>query len=94
MAECFHQLGLDMAMGGSRHTGLVLSWLFVAGCRVLCHLPHLLVFRRRLRAISTFVTPLALHCEALAPRRDGDLAKVESLVFRCMSGASRLSRAK
>ena len=61
--------------------GPVRSKRLEAGRGELHRLPHLLVFHRRVRAVSTLVTPLALHGVALAPVMDGDLAKLETLVL-------------
>ena len=47
-----------------------------------------------MQAVSTLVTPVALHSVALAPICDGDLAKLETLVLRSVWRATRLSQAK
>ena len=64
-----------------------------AGRSVLRCLPRLLVFQRRVRAVST-LTPLALHGVAVAPVTDQDLLGRDTMVLRAVWGATRLSRAK
>ena len=61
LAATFRKLGVDIAIGGSRITGPVLSRRLEAGRSALRRLPHLSTQDRRQRAISTLVTPLALH---------------------------------
>ena len=80
--------------------GLVLSMQMDVGHSALCHLPHLLAFHCRVRAVSTLVTPCArctghlLHSMALAPISNGNLAKLESLFLGSVWRATWLSRAK
>ena len=94
MAECFRQLGVDVAAGGARGTGMVLVRRLDAGRSVLRRLPHLPAFQRRVRAISTLVTPLALHGVAVAPVTDRDLLGLETMVLWAVWGATRLGRGK
>ena len=53
LAVTFRQLGVDVAIGGSRVTGPVLSRCLEAGRSVVRRLPHLSTYERRDRAIST-----------------------------------------
>ena len=46
------------------------------------------------RAISTLVTPLALHGVAVAPVTEPNLRGLKTAVVRALWGAARLSRAK
>ena len=55
LAAIFRQLGLDIAIGGSRITGPVLSRRLEVGRSALRRLPHLSTYDRRERAISTLV---------------------------------------
>ena len=93
-ADCFRQLGVDVAVGGARSTGPVLARRLEAGRSVLRRLPHLPTFRRRVHAVSTLVTPLSLHGVAVAPVTDRDLKGLETMVLQAVWGATRLSRAK
>ena len=43
-ADCFHQLGVDVAVGGARSTGPVLAQRLDTGRSVLRRLPHLPTF--------------------------------------------------
>ena len=61
LADTFHQLGVDVAIGGSQVTRPVMSRRLEAGRSALRRLPHLATYNRRERAIGTLVTPLALH---------------------------------
>ena len=94
VASTFRQLGVDVAIGGSRGTGPVLAKRLEAGRRALRRLPHLTTFDRRVRAVSTLVTPLALHGVAVASFADSGLGGLETAVLRAVWGATRLSRAK
>ena len=94
LAATFRQLSVDIAIGGSRITGLLLSWRLEAGRSTLRRLPHLSTYDRRERAISTLVTPLALHGVAVASVTEPDLRGLETAVVRALWGAMRLSRAK
>ena len=83
-ADCFRQLGLDVAVGGARSTGTVLARCLGARQSVLRHLPHLSVIQPRVRAVNTLVTPLALHGVAVAPMTDRDLLGLETMVLRAV----------
>ena len=72
----------------------MLSRRLEAGRSALHRLPHLSTYDRRERAISTQVTPLALHGVAVASVTDPDLRGLETAVVRALWGATRLSRAK
>ena len=65
LATTFRQLGVQIPFGGSKATGPVLYRRLEAGRSALRSLPHLSTYDRRERAISTLVTLLALHGEAL-----------------------------
>ena len=93
-ADTFRQLGVDVAIGGSRTTGPMPSRRLEAGRSALRRLPHLPTYDRRERAISTLVTPLALHGVAVASMTDPNLRGLETAVMRALCGATRLSRAK
>ena len=94
VADTFRQLGIDVAIGGSRTTGPVLARRLESGRSALRRLPHLATFDRRARAVSTLVTPLSLHGVAVASVADPDLGGFETAVLRAVWGATRLSRAK
>ena len=94
VAGYIRQLGVDVAVGHSWHTEPVLRKRLEVGEGALCRVPHLPVFHRRVRAVNTLVTLLALHGVALAPVTDSEVVKLESLVLQCVWGATRLSRAK
>ena len=94
LATTFRQLGVDIAIGGSKTTGLVLSRRLEAGRSALRRLPHLSAYDRRERAIITLVTPLALHGVAVAPVTEPDLRGLETAVVRALWGPARVSRAK
>ena len=94
LAATFRQLGVDIAIGGSKTMGTVLSRRLEAGRSALRRLPHLSTYDRRERAISTLVTPLALHGVAVAPVTEPDLRGLETAVVRALWGAARLSQAK
>ena len=95
VADTFRQLGVDVAIGGSRATGPVLFRRLEAGRSVLRRLPHLSTYDRRERAIiSALVTPLVLHGVAVALVTDPDLRGLETVVMWAVWGATRLSRAK
>ena len=73
----FRQLGVHIVIGGPKTTGPVLSRRMEAGRSALCRLPHLPIYDRLERAISTLVTPLALllrrpftHVDFVAKRHD------------------------
>ena len=85
---------MDVAVGGPRVTGPVLSRRLEAGWSALRRLPHLSIYDRRERAISTPVIPLALHGVAVASVMEPDLQGLETAVVRTLWGARRLSRAK
>ena len=59
LARTLRQLGVDIAIGGSKTTGPLLSRRLEAGRSALCRLPHLSTYRRK-RAISTLVTPSSM----------------------------------
>ena len=88
------QLGVDDAIGGSTITGPVLSRRLEAGQGALRRLPHLSTYDRRERAISTLVTPLALHGVAVASVTDPDLWGLGTALVRALPGATRRSQAK
>ena len=94
LVTTFRQLGIGIAIGGSKATGPVLSRQLEAGSSALRRLPHLSTFDRRERAISTLVTPLALHGVAVASVTEPDLRGLETAVVRALSGPARVSRAK
>ena len=94
VAATFRQLGVDVAIGDSSVTGPVLSRRLEAGRSALRRLPHLSTYHRRERAISTLVTPLALHGVAVASVTEPDLRGLETAVVRALWGATCLSRAK
>ena len=94
LAATFRQLGVDVAIGGFRITGPVLSRRLEAGRSALRRLPHPSTYDRRERAIGTLVTPLALHGVAIASVTERDLRGLETAVVRALWGATRLSRAK
>ena len=60
----------------------------------MCRLPHLSTYNRRERAITTLVTPLALHGVAVASVTEPDLRALETAVVRALWGPARVSRAK
>ena len=101
--DTFRQLGVDVAIRGSRTTGPVLSQRLEAVRAALRRLPNLPTYDRREQAISTLVTPLALHGVAVASALHGvavasvtdpDLRGLETAVVWALWGATRLSRAK
>ena len=94
LVATFHELGVDVAIGGSRITGPVLSRRLEAGPSVLRRLPHLSSYDRRERTISLLVTPLALHGVAVASVTEPDPRGLETAVVRALWGATCLSRAK
>ena len=94
LATIFRQLGVDVAIVGSKATGPVLSRRLEAGRSALGPLPHLSTYDRRERAISTMVTRLALHGVAVASVTDPDLRGFEIAVVRALWEAARVSRAK
>ena len=94
LATTFRQLGVDIAIPGSKTTGPVLSRRLEAGRSALRRLPHLSTYDRRERAISTLVTPLALHGVAVAPVTEPDLRGLETAVVQALWGPARVSRAK
>ena len=94
LATTFRQLGIDIAIGGSKATGLVLSRHLEAGRSALRRLPNLSTFVRRERAISTLVTPLALHGVAVASVTEPHLRGLETAVVRALWGPARVSGAK
>ena len=57
-------------------------------------LPHLSTYEHRERAISTLVTPLALHGVVVASVTDSALRGLETAVVSALWGAMRLSGAK
>ena len=57
MVDCFRQLGMDVVVGSSWHTGLVLSKWLQAGHGALHRLPHSPAFHRSVCAVNTPVTP-------------------------------------
>ena len=94
LATTFRQLGVDVAIGGSKVAGPVLSRRLEAGRSALRRLPHLPAYDRRERAGSTLVTPLALHGVAVASVTETDLRGFETAVVRALWGPARVSRAK
>ena len=94
LAATFRQLGVDIAIGGSKTTGPVLSRRLEVGRSALGCLPHLSTYDWRGRAISTLVTVLALHGVALAPVAEPKLRGLETAVVWAVWGSARLSRAK
>ena len=94
LADTFCQLGVDVAFGGSRATGPVLSRRLEAGRSALRCVPHLSTYDPRERAISALVTPLALHGVAVATMADPDQRGLETAVLQALWGATRLSQAK
>ena len=72
----------------------MLSLRLEAGRSALRRLPHLSAYDRRERAISTLVTPLALHGVAVALVTDPDLRGLETAVVRALWGPARVSRSK
>ena len=94
LATTFRQLGVDVAIGGSKVTGPVLSRRLEAGRSALRRLPPLPMYDRRERAVSTLVTPLALHGVAVASVTEPDLRGFETAVVRALWGPARVSRAK
>ena len=86
--------GINIPIGVSKATGPVLSRRLEAGRSTLRRLPHLSTYGRRERAISTLVTPLALHGVAVAPVTDPDLRGFETAVVAALWGSARVSRAK
>ena len=65
----------------------VLSRRLEAGRSALRRLPHLSTYDRRERAISTLVTPLALHGVVVASVTGPDLRGLETAVLRACGGA-------
>ena len=94
LAATFRQLGIHIAIAGSKTTGPVLSRRLEAGRSAMRRLPRLSTYDRRERAISTLVTPLALHGVAGATVTEPDVRGLESAVVRALWGTARLSRAK
>ena len=94
LATTFRQIGVDVAIGGSKATRPVLSRRLEAGRSALRRLPHLSTYDRRERAVSTMVTPLALHGVAVASVTEPDLRGLETAVVRALPGPARVSRAK
>ena len=87
LAATFHQLGVDVAIGDCRITGPVLSRRLEAGRSALRRLPHLSTYDRREQAISTLVTPLALHGMAVASVTEPDLRGLETAVVPAPVGS-------
>ena len=94
VAATFRQPGVDVAIGGSRVTGSVLSRRLEAGQSALRHLPHLSTYERSERAIIALVTLLARHGVVVPSVTDLDLGGLETAVVWALWGATRLSRAK
>ena len=94
LATTFRQLGVDIAIGGSKAKGPVLSRRLEAGRSALRRLPHPSTYDQRERAISTLVTTLALHGVAMASVTEPDLRGLETTVVRALWGPARVSRAK
>ena len=90
LEDTFRQLGVDVASGGSRMTGPVLSRCLEAGRSALRRHPHLVSYDRRERAICTLVTLVALHGVAFACVTDSDLRGLETAVLRALWGAMYL----
>ena len=93
LATTFRQLGVEVAIGGSKATGPVLSRQLEAGRSPLRRLPHFSTYDRE-RAISTLVTPLALHVVVVASVTDPNRRGLETAVVRSPWGPARLSGAK
>ena len=89
LADTFRHLGVHVAIGGSRVTRPVLSRRLEAGRSTLRRHHHLSTYDRRERAISTPVTPLALHGVAVASATDPDLRGLETAVVRALWEAIR-----
>ena len=94
VADTFRQLGIDVAVGGSRTTGPALAKGLEAGRIARRRLSHLATFDRRAKVVNTLVTPPSLHGVAVAPVTDSDPGGFETAVLRAVWGATRLSRAK
>ena len=94
LATTFRHLGVNIAIGGSKAVGPVLSRRLEAGRSALRRLPHLSTYNRRERAISTLVTPLALNGVAVVSVTEPNLRGVETAVVRALWGPARVSRAK
>ena len=94
LAVTFRQLRVHVAIGGSRVTGPLLSRRREARRSALSRLPHLSTYDRRPRAISTLVTPLALHGVVVTSLTELDLRGLETAVVRAVWGGTRLPRAK
>ena len=94
LATTFRQLGMDIAIRGSKTMGPVLSRRLQAGRSVVRRLPHLPTYDWRERAISTLVTPLALHGVAVVPVTEPALRELETAIVRALWGPARVSRAK
>ena len=94
LAATFRLLGVDIAIGGSKITGPVLSRRLEAGWSALRRLPHLSTNDPRERAISTLITSLALHGVAVVSVTEPELRGLETAVGWALRGATRLSRAK
>ena len=77
MVIYFPQLSVDVAVGGLRHKGLVLSKRLGAGRRALCLLSHLPAFHRWLRTAIIMVASLAPHGVVWAPVLDGNRTKLD-----------------
>ena len=90
----FRQLGVDVAIVGSRFRGPVLSRRLEAGRTAPRHLPHLSTYDRRERVVNTMATPQALHGVAVASVTDPDMWRLETAVVRALWRPTRLSRAK
>ena len=91
LALTFRYVGVDIAIGV---IGPVVSPRLEAGRSALRRLLYLSTYERRERAISTLVTPLALHGVAVAPVTEPDLRGLGSATVQARWGATRLSRAK
>ena len=78
VAATFRWLTVDVAIGGSKITGPVLSRRVAAGRSALRRLTRLSTNGRRERAISTLVTPLVLHGVAVTLVTEPDLRGPET----------------
>ena len=94
LVATFRELGIHVAIGGSRITWPVLSRRVEAGRSALRCLPHFSTYDRRERAVNTLVTPRALHGVVVASVTEPNLRGLETALVRALWGATRLSRAK
>ena len=86
LSTTFRQLSVDVAIGGSKATGPVLSRRLEVGRSALRRLPHLSTYDQRERAINTLVTLLALHGVAVASVTGPDLKGLKTVLVRAPWG--------